>query len=100
MTTNNDTKSLKQSDDLTPVMQFPMMFPIKVMGLNTPDFPATICQLATNHFSDFDAKTMTINLSRTKKYKALSIVVNAQSKEQLDDFYRALTSHPMVKVAL
>ena len=100
MTTNNESKSLEQPDDLTPVMQFPMMFPIKVMGLNTPDFPAVICQLATKHFADFDEKLMTINLSRTQKYKALSIVVNAQSKEQLDNFYRALTSHPMVKLAL
>lgn len=90
----------EEADDLTPVMQFPMLFPIKVMGLNTPDFPATICQLAASHFKDFDERTMTVNVSRTQKYKALSITVNAQSKEQLDNFYRALTSHPMVKVAL
>ena len=43
---------------------------------------------------------MTTALSKTGKYLALSIMVNAQSQEQLDNFYRALTSHPMVKVAL
>ena len=82
--------SQPQPDDLTPVMVFPMLnFPIQ-----------GICELAAGHFSDFDKGTMTTALSKTGKYLALSIMVNAQSQEQLDNFYRALTSHPMVKVAL
>ena len=32
--------SKPQPDDLTPVMVFPMLnFPIKIMGLNQPEFP-------------------------------------------------------------
>ena len=90
-----------QPDDLTPVMVFPMLnFPLKIMGVNQPEFPTVICELAAGHFSDFDKGTMTTALSKTGKYLALSIMVNAQSQEQLDNFYRALTSHPMVKVAL
>lgn len=93
--------SKPQPDDLTPVMVFPMLnFPIKIMGLNQPEFPVAISELASGHFADFDKGTMTAALSKTGKYLALSIMVNAQSQEQLDHFYRALTSHPMVKVAL
>ena len=83
--------SKPQPDDLTPVMVFPMLnFPIKIMGLNQPEFPVAISELASGHFADFDKGTMTTALS----------MVNAQSQEQLDNFYRALTAHPMVKVAL
>lgn len=96
---NNNSKP--QPDDLTPVMVFPMLnFSIKIMGLNHPDFPIAINELASSYFADFDKGTMTTALSKTGKYLALSIRVNAQSQEQLDNFYRALTSHPMVKVAL
>ncbi|OPX53891.1 DUF493 domain-containing protein, partial [Oceanospirillum multiglobuliferum] len=30
----------------------------------------------------------------------LTVTVRAQSREHLDDIYRALTGHPMVKVVL
>ena len=33
-------------------------------------------------------------------YVGLTVTVRAQSREQLDDIYRALTGHPMVKVVL
>lgn len=95
-----DNQQNEQPDDLTPVMQFPMDFPVKIMGLNNPAFPGIIRDLTTQHFADFNSNTITINYSKTKKYMAVSVVVNAKSKEQLDDFYRAVTSHPMVKVAL
>lgn len=96
-----DTKIEKaENNQEESVLKFPMDFPIKIMGLNNPTFPGIICDLASEHFDDFNKKTLNISFSKTKKYMALSIVVNAQSKEQLDNFYLALTKHPMVKVAL
>ena len=50
--------------------------------------------------NDAEVKGYMDALAKTGKYLALSIMVNAQSQEQLDNFYRALTAHPMVKVAL
>lgn len=94
----NSTKTNSLSDN--DIMKFPMAFPIKIMGLNNPNFPGLICDMASQHFGDFNKKTLNISFSKTKKYMALSITVNAQSKEQLDKFYLALTNHPMVKVAL
>ncbi len=97
MADNNTPATDAQQEEL---MKFPMLFPIKIMGLNNPTFPGIMCDLAGEHFDDFDKKTLNISFSKTKKYMALTITVNAQSKEQLDKFYMALTQHPMVKVAL
>jgi putative lipoic acid-binding regulatory protein len=33
-------------------------------------------------------------------YLGLTVTVRATSREQLDNLYRALTSHPMVKMVL
>lgn len=82
------------------VMQFPMDFPVKVMGLNEADFPDIVADIARTVFPNFDnSKTKTV-LSSNRKYISVNIVVHAESKAQLDDLYRAITSHPKVKVAL
>ena len=49
---------------------------------------------------DFDASTIELRDSRAGNYLGVTITVTATSREQLDDLYRALTSHPMVKVVL
>ena len=82
------------------VMQFPMDFPVKVMGLNEADFPDTVANIARTVFPNFDNSKTKIALSSNKKYISVNIVVHAESRAQLDDLYRAITSHPKVKVAL
>ncbi len=89
-----------QSSKQEELLQFPVDFPMKVMGANEPDFPKIIAELARAHFPDFDDSLTTQKISSKGNYMALGIVVHATSKEQLDNFYRALTSHPKVKVAL
>lgn len=82
------------------LLTFPTSFPMKIMGLATEVFPTTVATLAKEYFEDFDESTLKVGYSRTGKYMAVSIVVNAQSREQLDAMYRACTSHPDVKVVL
>ena len=38
--------------------------------------------------------------SSNGKYLSLTCTINATSREQLDDLYRDLTSHPMVTMVL
>ncbi len=38
--------------------------------------------------------------SKDANYLSLTATVRATSREQLDALYRALTSHPMVKIVL
>lgn len=83
----SETKSL---------MQFPMEFPIKIMGVATEDFLDIVHGIAREHFEEF-TKT---EYSRTGKYMSVTITVNAQSKDQLDNVYRTYTSHPKVKIVL
>jgi putative lipoic acid-binding regulatory protein len=35
-----------------------------------------------------------------RNYLGVTLSITATSREQLDDLYRALTSHPMVKIVL
>jgi putative lipoic acid-binding regulatory protein len=48
----------------------------------------------------FDPATIELRDSRAGNYLGVTITITATSREQLDDLYRALTSHPLVKVVL
>jgi putative lipoic acid-binding regulatory protein len=82
------------------LIEYPSLFPIKVMGLHADDLVHNITKLAKEFDPFFDATTVELRPSSTGKYLGVTITVTATSREQLDDLYRALTSHPMVKVVL
>lgn len=98
MTTPNTPASTDPRKDS--LIEYPSQFPIKVMGVHTEDLVHSITQVAKQFDPFFDAATVELRPSSGGKYLGVTITVTATSREQLDDLYRALTSHPMVKVVL
>ncbi|PKO63565.1 MAG: hypothetical protein CVU22_27310 [Betaproteobacteria bacterium HGW-Betaproteobacteria-16] len=82
------------------LVEFPCDFPIKVMGETRDEFAQTIIDVIRIHDSDFDATKVEMRASSAGKYLSLTCTVYVTSKPQLDDIYRALTAHPMVKFVL
>ena len=79
---------------------FPTPFPIKVMGRRVDNFAQSIVDVVLAHAPDFDPATLELRLSRAGNYLSVTATINATSREQLDNLYRALTRHPLVKVVL
>jgi uncharacterized protein len=86
--------------DQETLLQFPCEFPIKVMGETRDGFAEAMVEIVRLHAPDFDPGRVEMRPSSSGKYLSLTITVTATSKPQLDDLYRALTAHPMVKVVL
>ncbi len=82
------------------LLEFPCDFPIKIMGETRPEFAQTILEIIVRHAPDFDATHMEMKASRHNKYLSLTCVIRATSRLQLDNLYRELSGHPMVKVVL
>ncbi|MDR3479115.1 MAG: DUF493 family protein [Burkholderiaceae bacterium] len=82
------------------LIEYPSDFPIKVMGAMHETFAQTIVELVVSHDPDFHAGKMEMRPSSKGTYLSLTVTVRATSREQLDNLYRALSSHPMVKVVL
>ena len=82
------------------LIEFPCDFPIKVMGETRDDFAETIIAVIRAQLPDFDTGTIEMRASSDGRFISLTCTVHATSKPQLDDIYRALTSHPLVKVVL
>jgi putative lipoic acid-binding regulatory protein len=82
------------------LIEFPCEFPLKIMGAAVPDFAQTIAAVVVTHAPEFDPATIAMRPSKAGNYLALTCTIQAKSQEQLDSLYRALSSHPMVKVVL
>jgi len=82
------------------LIEFPCDFPIKVMGETHPDFTSEIIKAIKSVLPDFDVSKIEMRGSSGGKYISLTCTVFVTSKPQLDNIYRALSSHKMVKVVL
>jgi putative lipoic acid-binding regulatory protein len=82
------------------LIEYPSQFPIKVMGAHVEGFVEAITHVARQFDPGFDASTIEQRPSKGGNYLGLTITITATSREQLDEIYRTLTTHPMVKVVL
>ena len=79
---------------------YPSQFPIKVMGLKVEGLVHAITVIAHAFDPAFDASTIELRESKGGKYLGVTITITATRREQLDELYRTLSTHPMVKVVL
>ncbi len=82
------------------LIEYPSQFPIKVMGAKAEGFVHAVTQIARKFDPGFDASTIELRDSRAGNYLGITITITATSREQLDELYRTLSTHPMVKVVL
>ncbi len=82
------------------LITYPSSFPIKVMGFKTDGLVHTLTEIARQFDPGFDASVVELRESKGGKYLGVTLTVTATSRAQLDDLYRVLSSHPMVKLVL
>jgi putative lipoic acid-binding regulatory protein len=82
------------------LIEYPSRFPIKVMGANVEGFAAAVVDVVQRFDPAFDVASVETRPSRAGNYLGLTVTITATSREQLDELYRTLSTHPMVKVVL
>jgi len=82
------------------LIEYPSIFPIKVMGKDTPEFLPAMVHIAKQFDPVFDGQTVEKRPSQNGKYMGLTLSINATSREQLDELYRTLSTHPLVSIVL
>ncbi|HTM63731.1 MAG TPA: DUF493 domain-containing protein [Gammaproteobacteria bacterium] len=87
----------KQNESL---LTFPCEFTIKVFGEMEPDFEQLIYKLIKPHAPNLSSGAFQSRVSENGKYLSLSITLYVESREQLDNIYKALSSSPKVLMAL
>ena len=82
------------------LIEYPSLFPIKVMGAKVDGFVHAVTSIARGFDPDFDASTVELRESSGGKYLGVTVTITATSREQLDELYRTLSTHPMVRFVL
>lgn len=90
-----------QEQERTTLLEFPSEFAIKIMGINHEDLIPEVIAIVSAHSSTFNPEgNIVTRLSKEGKYLSITATINAQSQQQLDDIYRALNKHELVKITL
>lgn len=82
------------------LIEYPSDFPIKIFGVTQDAFAQTMVEVVQKHDPEFHAGKMDMRPSAKGNYLSLTVTVRATSREQLDNLYRELSSHAMVKMVL
>ena len=82
------------------LLEFPCAFPIKIMGRTQDGFAQAVSDVVCKHAPDFDPAALEMRASKEGNWLSVTASVNATSREQLDNLYRELVAHPMVKMVL
>jgi uncharacterized protein len=89
-----------KQDEVTSFIEYPCDFPIKVMGDSRAGFAQAVVEIVQRHAPDFDASTVSMRMSREKRYLSVTATIRARSRAQLDALYRELSDHPLVVMVL
>jgi putative lipoic acid-binding regulatory protein len=90
---------MKKSDQDT-IMKFPCQFPIKVMGMASDDFDTMVDEIIKKHVTELPKDAAKSRLSQEGNYVAVTVTIEAESRQQLDNIYLDLTEHKKVLMAL
>ena len=82
------------------IFNFPCDYPIKVFGLNQPDFEKTVCNIVETHTGKLHANQTNIKHSSKGKYISITVRIIATSRQQLNAINKDLQSCPLVSYLL
>jgi putative lipoic acid-binding regulatory protein len=82
------------------LQEFPSDFPIKVMGRNDSTLRALTQAIIERHTGPLVDASVRTRTSGDGNFLALTYMVRASSRKQLDDIYRELTACKSVLMAL
>ncbi len=91
---------MTQNEQKKPLIEFPCIFPVKVIGEARPGLFEDICRCAENTDPACRKDTFDQRPSGKGKYLAVTVRVRAESQPQLDSLYEALGRIPGVRFVL
>ena len=80
----------------TPVLDYPLDYTFKIMGLSADDFPEHARRLVAAVVGDAPAERVTVRASAQGKYQSVSVGVTLASETQRRAVYQALHDDPRV----
>ncbi|MBL4583756.1 MAG: DUF493 domain-containing protein [Pseudomonadales bacterium] len=87
-------------DQEPPKVEFPCQYPIKVMGQAAPDFKRFVYDTIKKHADDLEYENVSIRESRTGKFHAVTVTIEATGTPQLEAIFKSLKDSGRIKLVL
>ncbi len=87
-------------DRLEQLLDFPVAFPLKVIGARVDEFADTVTAIVLAHAPDFDPASVEMRVSSRGNWLSLTVTITAHSRAQLQALHDALVAHPLVRMVL
>ena len=87
-------------EDVKDLLSYPARVHIKAVGAHSARFEALVHSIVGKYIDPEHLLATSTRASRGGKYLAVTITINAQSREQLDSIYQELSSCEDVLIAL
>ena len=82
------------------LLEFPCVFPLKVIGRNVAGFEGEVLTIIQKHVPGAQRENVIRRPSTGNKYLALTVTFVADNQMQLDELYLELNRHELVLVTL
>jgi hypothetical protein len=83
-----------------PLVEYPILFPLKVIGMDEDDFELYVVEIVRRHVPELVEENIISRLSNGNKYRSVSFGFIAESRAQMDALYTELSSHERVLMIL
>ena len=83
-----------------PVVEYPIDFPLKVIGVDEMDFEPFVVEIVRRHVPDLLEENIISRLSSGNRYRSVSFQFIAESRAQVDALYDELSDHERVLMIL
>lgn len=80
--------------------QFPMHYPVKIMGESCHPMCSIITEILQRHVPSFDPATLTERPSSSGKYISITATVYVERKEQINGMYADFASCAEIRMVL
>ena len=81
-------------------LKFPCAVPIKAMGRHDAQFEAHVIELIRPHVGEILLHQVRSRPSSNGRFLAVTVTIQAESRDQLDNIYRSLTASEFVLFVL
>jgi hypothetical protein len=88
------------ADNDESLLKFPCQFPVKAMGKSGPVLETAVLAIFRQHVPDLSEGSVSCVASKNGTYTSITVTITAQSRQQLDNIYRELTTCEHVLYAL
>lgn len=88
------------SDINESLLSFPCDFPVKAMGRATDGFDLLVVGIVRKHAPNLLEGAVSTRLSKGDRFMSVTVTVQAENRQQIDNIYLDLTANEKVLVAL